>query len=102
LRKSSLAKGNGAIRPLGVVQRSIEHAPEGAHSAQAEFTLLLRAQNRQVAFNLPLREGLIAQLVLEASVRGQSAVDLIGAILSQVVREDLVAEILRNGNSPKV
>src|SRR5262245_7200921 len=48
LRTSSLAKGNAAIRPLAVGQGSIEHAPEGAHSAQAKFTLLLKAQNRQV------------------------------------------------------
>jgi hypothetical protein len=101
-RKSSLANGNGTIPPHSVIQRSIEHAPEGIHSAQAKFTLLLKAQNRQVAFDLPLHEGLLAQLALEASVRGQSVVDLIGTILSQVVRKDLVGELLRNGNSPKV
>jgi hypothetical protein len=102
LRKSSLANGNGTIPPHSVIQPSIEHAPEGSHSAQAKFTLLLKAQNRQVAFDLPLHEGLLAQLALEASVRGQSVVDLIGTILSQVVRKDLVGELLRNGNSPKV
>jgi hypothetical protein len=100
LRKSSLAKGNGAIRPLGVVQRSIEHAPEGTHSARTKLTLLLKAQNRQVAFDLPLHEGLFAQLALEASVRGQSVVGLIGRILSQVLQKDLVGELLRNGDSP--
>jgi len=100
LRKSSLTKGNGAIRPLGVVQRSIEHAPEGTHSARTKFTLLLKAQNRQVAFDLPLHEGLFAQLALEASVRGQSVVGLIGRILSQVLQKDLVGELLRNGDSP--
>ena len=100
LRKSSLAKGNGAIRPLGVVQRSIGHAPERTHSAQAKFTLLLKAQNRQVAFDLPLHQGLIEQLALKASVRGQSVAALIGTILYQVVRKDLVGELLRNGDSP--
>jgi hypothetical protein len=95
-------KSNGTISPHSEIQRSIEHAPEGTHSAQAKFTLLLKAQNRQVAFDLPLHEGLLAQLALEASVRGQSVVDLIGTILSQVVRKDLVGELLRNGNSPKV
>jgi hypothetical protein len=98
LRTSSLTKGNGAILPLGVVQRSIEHAPEAAHSAQAKFTLLLKAQNRQGAFDLPLHEGLIAQLALEASVRGQSVAALIGTILSQVVRKDLVGQLLRDGD----
>jgi hypothetical protein len=102
LRTSSLAKGNGAIRPLAVVQGSIEHVPEGTHFAQAKFTLLLKAQNRQVAFDLPLHEGLIEQLALEASVRDQSVAALIGTILCQVVRKDLVGEILRNANSPKV
>ena len=100
LRKSSLTKGNGAIRPLGVVQRSIEPTPEGTHSVQAKLTLLLKAQNRQVAFDLPLHEGLFAQLALEASVRGQSVVGLIGRILSQVLQKDLVGELLRNGDSP--
>jgi hypothetical protein len=102
LRTSSLAKGDGATRTLGVVQRSIEHTPESTHFTQAKFTLLLEAQNRQVAFDLRLHEGVIEQLALEASVRGQSVAALIGTILSQVVRKDLVGELLRNLNSPKV
>jgi hypothetical protein len=102
LRTNSLAKGNGAIPPHSVIQRSIELAAEGTHSAQAKFTLLLKAQNRQAAFDLPLRAGLVEQLVLHASVRGESVVDLIGKILSQVVQKDLVGELLRNLNSPKV
>jgi hypothetical protein len=85
-----------------VIQRFIELAAEGTHSAQAKFTLLLKAQNRQAAFDLPLPAGLIEQLVLHASVRGESVVDLIGKILSQVVQKDLVGELLRNLNSPKV
>jgi hypothetical protein len=102
LRTNSLAKGNGAIRQLRVVQRSIEHGPEAAYSAQVKFTLLLKAQNRQVAFDLPLHEGLIERLALEASVRGQSVAGLIGTILCQVVWKDLVGELLHNLNSPKV
>src|SRR5262245_7489333 len=94
LRKSSLANGNGTIPPHSVIQRSIELAAEGTHSAQAKFTLLLKAQNRQAAFDLPLRAGLVEQLVLHASVRGESVVDLIGKILSQVVQKDLVGELL--------
>lgn len=100
LRKSSLASGNGAIPRYSVIQRSIERAAEGTYSAQAKFTLLLKAQNRQVAFDLSLRAGLIEQLVLHASVRGESVVDLISTILSQVVQKDLVGELLRNGDSP--
>jgi hypothetical protein len=100
LRKSSLANGNGTIPPHSMIQRSIERAAEGTHSAQAKFTLLLKAQNREVAFDLSLRPGLIEQLVLHASVRGESVVDLIGKILSQVVQKDLVGELLRNGDSP--
>jgi len=96
LRKNSSANDNGAIQP-GIVQRPIEHI-----ATSAKFTLLLRAQNRQVAFDLRLHAGLIEDLALEASVRGQSVVDLIGTILSQVVRKNLVGEILRNANSPKV
>jgi hypothetical protein len=99
LRKNSSA--NGAIHPR-IVQRSIDHIPEGVHPAQAKFVLLLRAQNRQVAFDLRLHAGLIEELALEASVRGQSVADLIGTILSQVVRKDLVGELLRNGDSPLI
>jgi hypothetical protein len=99
LRRSSLAKGNGAIRPVGVVQRSIEHAPEGANSNQTKFMLLLKAQNRQAAFDLPLSQDLMKQLALEASVRGQTVVDLIGKILSQVLQKDLIGELLRDGDS---
>jgi hypothetical protein len=65
----------------------------------AQFTLLLKIQNRQKCLDLPLHGGLIERLALEASVRGQSVVDLIGTILSQVVRKDLVGKLLRNGNS---
>jgi hypothetical protein len=39
------------------------------------------------------------QLALEASVRGQSVIGLIGTIVSQVVRKDLVAELLRNDDA---
>jgi hypothetical protein len=87
LRKSA----NAAIKPRIV--------PEGVHPSPAKFVLLLKAQNREVAFDLRLHAGLIEELALEASVRGQSVADLIGTILSQVVRKDLVGELLRNGNS---
>jgi hypothetical protein len=99
LRKNSLSKPNGAIAPA-LAQPSIKHAPEPAHFAEAKFALLLKKQNRQVTSDLPLRAGLIEQLALEASVRGQSIVDLIGKILSQVLQKDLVGELLRNGDSP--
>jgi hypothetical protein len=99
LRKKSLTKDNGAIA-YGLPQRSIEHAPEAAHSAQVKFALLLKTQNRQAAFDLPLRADLIKQLALEASMRGQSVADLIGKILSQVLQKDLVGELLRNDRSP--
>src|SRR5262249_5067387 len=103
LRRNSSANNNGAIQP-GIVQRPIdqrpiEHIPDGVHPSSANFTLLLSAQNRQVAFDLRLNAGLIEQLALEASVRGQSVADLIGTILSQVVRKDLVGELLRNGDA---
>jgi hypothetical protein len=99
LRKRSLTKGNSAIAH-GLVQRSIDHAPEAAHFAQAKFTLVLKRQHTQVTFDLHLRAGLIEQLVLHASVRGESVVDLIGKILSQVTQKDLAGELLRHGNSP--
>jgi DNA-binding CsgD family transcriptional regulator len=99
LRKRSLTKDNGAIAH-GLPQRSIEHAPEAAHSAQVKFALLLKTQNRQAAIDLALRADLIKQLALEASIRGQSVVDLIGKILSQVLQKDLVGELLRNDRSP--
>src|SRR5262245_46879773 len=98
LRKRSLA--NGAAPPVGVVQRSVKHIEQENIAAQAQFTLLLKSQNGQKAIDLPLHHGLIEQLALEASVRGQSVVDLIGTILRQVVRKDLVEELLRNGDSP--
>jgi hypothetical protein len=97
LRKRSLA--NGAFPPVGVVQRSVKHIEQDI-SAQAQLTLLLKSQNGQKAIDLPLHQGLIEELALEASTRGQSVVDLIGTILRQVVRKDLVEELLRNGDSP--
>src|SRR5262245_23485871 len=94
-RKSSLAEGNGAIKPLRVVQSSTEERANAP--AAVKLTLLIKAQNRQAAFDLPLGQNLIEQL---ASFRGLRIADLIGKILMQVMEKDLVGEILRNFNSP--
>jgi len=59
LRRSALAESNGAIQPLSLVQRSIEHIQQGDHPAQVKFTLLIQKQSRQAAFDLPLHQGLI-------------------------------------------
>jgi hypothetical protein len=98
-RKSSLAEGKGAIQPLRVVQCSTEHI-QGNTLAGAKFILLIKTQNKQAAFDLPLSQDLIIQLALEAAVRGQTIPDLIGTIVRRVLEKDLVGEILRNGNSP--
>src|SRR5262245_44665033 len=94
------ANGNGAIQPVGVVQRSIEQIQHGRHPTEVKFTLLIQKQNRQAAFELPLNQRSIEQLALEASVRGQTVADLIGKIVTQALEKDLVGEILRIGNSP--
>jgi hypothetical protein len=94
LRKRSLA--NGAIPPVGVVQRSTENIRHVDDSARLKCKLLIQKQGKQAEFELPVHQGLMEQLALEASVRGQSVIDLIGTIVSQVVRKDLVAELLRN------
>jgi hypothetical protein len=60
---------------------------------------LIQKQGKQAEFELPVHQGLMEQLALEASVRGQSVIDLIGTIVSQVVRKDLVAELLRNDDA---
>ena len=99
-RKSSLAEGNGAIQPLRVVQCSTEHIQPGNTPAGAKFTLLIKTQSKQAAFDLPLSQDLFIQLALEAAVRGQTIPDLIGEIVRRVLEKDLVGEILRNGNSP--
>ena len=97
LRKRSLA--NGAIPPVGVVQRSTENIRHVDDSARLKCKLLIQKQGKQAEFELPLHQGLMEQLALEASVRGQSVIGLIGTIVSQVVRKDLVAELLRNDDA---
>jgi len=97
LRKRSLA--NGAIPPVGVVQRSTENIRHVDDSARLKCKLLIQKQGKQAEFELPVHQGLMEQLALEASVRGQSVIDLIGTIVSQVVRKDLVAELLRNDDA---
>src|SRR5262245_36798870 len=100
-RKSSFAEGNGAIQPLRVVQCSTEHIQQGNTPAGAKFILLLiKTQNKQATFDLPLSQDLIIQLALEAAVRGQTIPDLIGKLVRQVLEKDLVGEILRISNSP--
>jgi hypothetical protein len=100
LRKRASANGNGAIKPLRVVQSSImEDIQQCNTPAPVRFTLLIKTRNRQAAFDLPLHQGLIEQLALEATVRGQSVADLIRKIVRQVLEKDLVGELLRNGNS---
>jgi|SRR5262245_54798233 len=98
LRKSSSANGNGAIKPLRVVQSSMEERANAP--AAIKLTLLIKAQNRQAVFDVPLGQNLIEQLALEASVRGLRIADLIGKILMQLMEKHLVGEILRNFNSP--
>jgi len=53
-----------------------------------------------VAIDLPLRQDLIGQLALEASIRDQTIADLIGKIVRQVMEKDLVGAILHNHKSP--
>jgi hypothetical protein len=95
LRKRLPANGNGAIQPLGVVQSSMEDVQQGNPPAPVRLTLLIKTQNRQAAFGLPLHRDLIEQLALEASFRGLTIADLIGKILMQLMERDLVGEILR-------
>jgi hypothetical protein len=102
LRKISLAKGNGAIQPLGVVQRSIEHIQQGDHPARLKLTLLIQTHNRQAEFDLPLRRGLIEQLALDASVRGLTTAGLIRKIVTQVMEKNLAGEIIRHGRSGSI
>jgi hypothetical protein len=97
LRKRPLA--NGAIPPVGVGQRSTENIRHVDDSARLKCKLLIQKQGKQAEFELPVHQGLMEQLALEASVRGQSVIDLIGTIVSQVVRKDLVAELLRNDDA---
>ena len=99
LRRKPLAKANGPIKPLGGIQRSLEHGRQSDHAARAKFTLLIQTQNGQAAFDLPLSRDLIQQLTLEASVRGQTTADLIGRIARQVMAQKLLEETLRNSPS---
>jgi len=92
LRIRSRGNGNPAIRPLG--RGSLGLAED---NIRTKFALVLKSQDKHKAFDLPLGQDLIEQLALEASVRAQSLAHLIGSILSQVVREDLVGELLRDG-----
>ena len=99
LRRSGLAKGNGAIQPLGVVRRSIEHIPQGDHAASAtRCTLLIGTGDRQATIDLPLTQNAIERLALEASVRDLSIAEAIGKVLTQMIEDDLVQEVLRDGN----
>jgi hypothetical protein len=90
LRKSSSANGNGAIKPPHALQASMDHIQQGNAPASVKLTLLIKTRNRQAAFDLPLRQGSIDQLALEASVRGQSIADLIGKIVRQALEKDPV------------
>jgi hypothetical protein len=67
--------------------------------ARAKLMLLIKTQNRQAAFDLPLSQDLLVQLTLEASVCGQTIADISGKTVSQVMEKDLVGEILRNSKN---
>jgi hypothetical protein len=82
LRKN---KGNGAIQPLGVVQRSVEHIQQLDDPVQAKLAVLIQSKNRQAASDLPLSQDLLVQLALEASVRGQTIPDLIANIVRRML-----------------
>jgi hypothetical protein len=102
LRKSSSANGKGAIQPLPVVQSCMEHIPQSNTPASVKLTLLISTRNRQAAFDLPLRQDLLAQLTLEAAVRDLTIFSLIGKIVSQAIGKDLVSEIVRKRPDPRV
>ena len=51
--------------------------------------------NRYMSIDLALREDLLVQLTLEATVRHLTISDLIGKIVGQVMEKDLVGQILR-------
>jgi hypothetical protein len=99
LRRKPLAKANGPMKPLGGIQRSLEHARQSDHASRAKFSVLIQTQNGQAAFDLPLGRDLIEQLTLEASVRGQTTADLIGRIARQVMAQKLLEETLRKSPS---
>ena len=100
LRTNSSAKGSGASEPPGAVRRSIERIRQNDVPARPKFLLLIQKQNRQAAFDLPLRQDLIEQLALEAAVHGQTIADVIGTIVRQATEKDFVGEILSNRNPP--
>jgi hypothetical protein len=60
----------------------------------------METRNRQAAFDLPLGQDLLVKLALEASVRDLTTADLIGKIVNQVIKKDLVREVLTAGSSP--
>jgi hypothetical protein len=94
LRKRSLAN-DGAVAPIGVVQRSVKRIEQDNIAARARFTLLLKSQNRQKAIDLHLHGGLIEELALETAKTSSIYRDH----PSQVVRKNLVGDLLRNGES---
>jgi hypothetical protein len=55
-------------RPVGVVQRSTENIGRVDDSARPKCKLLIQKQGKQAEGELPLRQGLMEQLALEASV----------------------------------
>jgi hypothetical protein len=79
---------------------SIEHVRQDDHAVQAKLTLVMETRNRQAAFDLPLGQDLLVKLALEASVRDLTTADLIGKIVNQVIKKDLVREVLTAGSSP--
>jgi hypothetical protein len=96
LRKRPLADDNVAIPLVGLVQRSTKGIRQVEAPARPKFKLLLQRQGRKAEFDLPLNQDVLEQLALEASVRDKGIADLIRTILSQVVRKDIVGELLRN------
>jgi hypothetical protein len=81
-----------------VRERKTEDIPQKAAETEplAKFTIVMRNRGKEVSSDVPLTLHAIGELGCIASLHGLNMAELVGQILAQALRKDLIHEMLRD------
>jgi hypothetical protein len=100
---SGPAKGPPSVsggKPMGEAQAAT--APEGARQgrstdpAPAVLTIQMEYKGQERSTGIPFNEEAIAQLAMEAEIRGMQIRELVAALISAIIQKDLLRLVLQH------
>jgi hypothetical protein len=88
----------GAVGITYVRERKTEDIPQKAAETEplAKFAIVMRNRGKEVSSDVPLTLHAIGELGCIASLHGLNMAELVGQILAQALRKDLIHEMLRD------